>query len=958
MYRGIKKEKTMKRHIIFMCVYVLLQTHLLSPSILVLGDSITAPYVFTAAITTKVLNPVTGAFFVGVDAPSNNTYAISSATRPNFESGSTFQGIASQLPSPASIEFLSLTQIPGSKAILPFIMKNTNSFQAQNVCAMFENGLSMQQTGVLNNTTGNPTSGIVQLASSSSYIFAAVNPDTPAPVFGETGSGIALINVQCIPSTGTDTVVLTIKDATNGSNGNLAQALDTMSPELGTTPVTINPTEAGNPNANQIALHYDLPFDRLYAGLRITTNASVGAIGKAVTIGQVTNTGLAFNPIVDDAAITPGLSNEIIVAANASTDLRALQVRTMHASPGTSYLIVNGGKGTTNLTSSSLYALPLVDNPTDTINHGTLANKNSDLVNFKFVTPAAAAGDLPIDLDPAALVGGSSLPIAADTPISDIVVVGDTVYASINQTPSSINDTGIFYSQALYDGQTTPTTNAGKIVRWTPWVKRATPLNAFPGIALPGNTIPDGSVQFFDVDAKTGNMWIVEGSTQTAVGYTSWTATGQPNDLISTINSALSNGSYSTLDLNQAVRGITSTANQDRYALFGGTNKVLFSRISQAYTSSIASPQQVFTDFSQAQNSLVKTLPVNAGSVTSLEYSRQTFLEGNTNYFFAGTDNGLYVFSNGGNGFNVNTLSTLDLPPFSTGNWSQVTQIPGSIVSITTSGKSLYVLTFASTAQAPLQNNLYSIPFAPTVSAMFAPSNISLIASTNSNPGLQGTLLFTGMQIIATGDVSSNVTAPTSEQLLLTTNNGLFKSNADQSAGGGVAIAANQTDANWQVVDTTQSDYFSGINGIDTPIRHTTFPLRFNTVGDTSGDYASVLQLNGSGDGTIGDTGQAAFASPFFNAKVDTPPFTNLSPITYFFSDGTRRFLIANNAQTAIRRTTLSVIPFDTNTWSLSAPTILAHPVLQTVNRFFWVLPIGVTGLVMAGTEFGIVALG
>jgi len=947
----------MKRQIVPLYLCALFNIFYTSPSILVRGDGITAPYVFTAAITAKVLNPISGVFFVGVDAPSNNIYAISRATRPDFEGNSKFQGIASQLPSPTSIELLNLVQINGCMAILPFVIKNTNLFQAQNVFAMFENGLSLQETSALNDATGSPTNGIVQLASSNAFIFAAVRPSNGSDVFGLAGSGIALINVQCIQSTGTDTVVLTIKDAPNGFNGNLAQELDENSSQLGTTPVIINPAEAGNPNTNQIALYYDLPFDRLYAGLRLTTNASVAAIGKAVVIGQVTNTGLALNEIVQDSAITSGLTNEIIVAANASTDLRALQVRVMHASTGTSYLIVNGGRGTTNFTSSSIYALPLVDNATDTVNHGTLANKNADLVNFKFVMPAATTGDLPLSTDPAAIVGTSSLPIAADTPISDIVVVGDTVYVSIDQAPSSTNDTGVFYSQALYDGQTTPDNNAGKIVGWTPWVKRAAPLNAFPGVTLPGDTIPDGSVKFFDVDAKTGNIWIVEGSTQRAVGYTSWTATGQPNDLISTINTTLSNGCYSTLDLNQGVRAITSTANQDRYALFGGTNKVLFTRISQAYTSSIASPQQVFTDFSNPQNSLVKTLPANAGSVTSLEYSRQTFLEGNTNYFFAGTDNGLYVFSNGGNGFNVNTLSTLDLSPLSTGSWSKVTQIPGSIVSITTSGQSLYVLTFLSTAQAPLQNNLYSIPFAPTISAMFAPSNISLIASTNSNPGLHDTLLFTGMQIIATGDVSNNVTALTSEQLLLTTNNGLFQSNADQSAGGGVAIATNQTEANWQVVNTTQTNYFSGIYGIDTPIRHTTFPLRFNAVGDTSGDYASVLQLSGSGDGAVGDTGQVAFAPLFFNAKVANPPFVNLSPITYFFSDGTRRFFIFNNAQNAIRRTTLSVIPFDTVAWSLSAPTTLAHPVLQTVNRFFWVLPIGVTGLVLAGTEFGVVGL-
>ncbi len=947
----------MKHHVLLSCLIGLFIIGNSSASILVRGDDTIAPYVFSAPITTKVINPITGVFFVGLDAPSNSVYTLARAIRPDFESNSKFQGIATALPSGSSIEFLTLLQIPGCKAILPFVIKNTNPFDAQHVFAQFENGASVQETAALNDVSGNPTNGIVQFAASSSYIFAAVRPANGTDVFGASDSGIALINVQCLQSTGTDTVVLTIKDATNGFNGNVAQELDDNSSQLGDTPVTINPPEVGNPNTNKIALYYDLPFDRLYAGLRIETNATANAIGKAVVVGQVTNTGLTLRDSVDSSAITTGLTNEIIVTKNANTNLRALNIGIMHASTGTSYLIVNGGKGTTNLTSSSIYALPLVDNPSDETTHGTLANKSASLVNFKFVTPASNPGDLPTASDPAALVGTSSLPIAADTPISDMVVIGDTVYVSIDQAPSSTDDPGIFYSQALFDGETTPTNDAGKIVGWTPWVKRAAPFNAFPGIALPGDTIHDGSVKFFAVDAKTGNMWIVEGSTQRAVGYTSWTATGQPHDLISTINSTLSNGCYSVLDLNQGVRAITSTANRDRYALFGGTNKVLFTRISQAYTNSIASPQQLITDFSLPQNSVVKTLPANAGSVTALEYSRRTFLEGASNYFFAGTDRGLYVFSDGDNGFNVTTLSTLDQPPFSTGTWSHVTQIPGSIVSITTSGKSLYVLTFESTPHTPLKNKLYSIPFATTVSAMFDPSNIFVIADSGTSPALQESILLTGMQIIATGDKSNATTAADAEQLLLTTNNGIFKSNADQSSGGGIALATNQTEADWQVIDTTQTDYFSGINGIDTSIRHTTFPIRFDTVGCRSGEYASVLQLSGSGTGTLGDTGQAAFAPLFFNAKVPCKPFENLNPITSFFSDGTRRFFIMNNAQDAFRRTTLSVIPFDTMLWSLSAPTTLAQPVLQTVERFFWVLPIGVTGLVLAGTEFGVIGL-
>ncbi len=935
----------------------LAQVHSLHAVLLITGDSPTSPYIFTSNITAKVLNPISGTFFVGVNAPADPVYAIASATRPYFPSIQTFNGIAGQLPSPSSIEFLTLTQITGCPAILPFVIQNGTDFAAQQVSAIFENGTSFMQTPDLNDANGAVTAGIVQLASSNNYIFAAVRP-TGANVFGRDNSGIALINLQCLQSTGTDTIVLTLKDATSGFNGNLAQLLDSTSVELGTTPIVINPTEPGNPNTNQVALYYDLHFDRLYVGMRIQTGMTAPQIGKSVVVGSTSPTGLTLLPIVANGAISPQslITDEIIVTSQVDTiDLRALNIRVMHASTGSSYLIVNGGQGTTQNVSNLIYALPLVDNPSNPLLHGTLANKNAPLSNFKFVTPAQNPGDLALGSDPAALVGTSQLPIDSATSISDIVVVGDTVYVSIDQAPSSLNDTGIFYSQALFSGDNSTQQNAGKIVGWTPWTKRAAPLNSFSDVTLPGDVIPNGSVSFFDVDLKTGSMWIVDGTTARAVGYTTWTATGQPNDLISTINTALSNGCYSALDLHQGVRGITSTPDHDRYALFGGTNKVLFTRVSQAYTSSIASPQVVTTDFSSAQDRLVSSLPPAAGSVTVLQYSRRLQTEGATNYFFAGTNTGLYVFSASGNGFSVNTLSTLDQPPFSIGSWTKITTIRGAIVDIKTSGKSLYVVTFEPTATAPLKSKVYAIPFAPTITAMFDNSNIITLAESGTTPGLQNTLLFTGIQIIDTGDITTTL-PPRLEQLILATNNGLFASHADQTGNTDISDATDQTDAAWQIIDTNDNTYFSGIAGIDSQTPHTTFPLQFAPTSCQLCERSSVLQLNGSGNGMT-DTGFETVVPTFFNAQVETPPFETLNPITSFFSDGARRFFINQPVTRGLRRTMLSIIPFDTIAWSVSGQTELAQPVLATVDRLFWVLPIGATGFTLAGTEFGVVGL-
>lgn len=947
----------MKHPILVVIISALICPHTMVAVLLVTGDSAAIPHIFSAPITTKVFDRQSGTLFVGVDAPSNPSYALAAAQRPAVITNQKFQGIAGSLPASSSIEFLSLLNSPGCPLILPFVIKNGSFYAATEVSAIFQDGNNFIQTTALNDANSAPTSGIVQISASSNYIFAAVRP-AGGNIFGDPNSGIALVNAQCLTATPTYGIALTIKDATTGFNGNKAQRLDLNSSQLGTTPVTINPTETGNINTNKVSLWYDTDFDRLYIGMRIQTGTTPPQIGKSVVIGTTSNTGLSLLPIVANGAISPYsiTTDEMIVTSNAdSIDLRALNLRVMHASTGTSYLIVNGGQGATTNVSNLICALPLVDDPNNPLHHGTLAKKNAPLSNFHFVTPASAPGDLAVLSDPAALVGTSQLPIDSATSISDLVVVGDTVYVSVNQAPSSTNDTGVFYSQALFNGDTT-SGDAGKIIGWTPWTKRAAPINAFSDVKLPGDVVANGGIVFFDVDAKTGSLWLIEGTTQEAVGYTTWNSTGNDNDLIATINRSLSNGCYSALDLHQGIRGFTNTiSDHDRYALFGGVNKVLFTRISQAYTSSITSPQTTIVDFSSAENSVIKTLPPSSGAVTVLEYSRRLQTEGATNYFFAGTQNGLNVFSASGNGFTVSTLSTLDQPPFSTGSWTKISTISGAIIDLKTSGKALYIVTLEPTAQAPLKCKVYSVPFAPTVSTMFAPSNVYTLAESGTLPGLQNTLLFTGIQIIDTAD-STTTTPPRLEQLILATNNGLFASHADQTGNTDISDALDQTDAAWQQIATNDQNYFSGIQGIDSQTPHTTFPLQFTATDCQNCERSSVLQLNGSGPGAS-NTGVESFAPLFFNAQQPTAGFITLNPIISFFSDGARRFFINQPINQPIRHSALSVIPFDTVGWSVSGQTELSQPVLQTINRFFWILPIGMSGLTLAGTELGVVGL-
>lgn len=958
---------------------ILISAHMLYSLEIIRGDATTFPYEFTAPITATALQKSTGTFFVGVAAPTDDpTFSIAKALRPNFVSKPQFIGIATDSNvQGTTIEFLTVSDQATGNSIVPFVISPTDiAFQANQVSAIFGDGSAFTQTTTLNDAVGDTTAGIVQIATSMaltttgvrqpiksvSDVFAAVRPSTGD--FGNVNSGIALMNLA---STSTAIIFNTL-DAGTGQPGNQAQFLDASSTELsgdnGGGPVAFS---TDTEDVNQVALYYDDPFERLYIGVRIATGTDVNDIAKSVVVGYVNDdNALVLEPIVSDNAIDPtGTVPQIVVAENSAAgvgpNLRANYLGVMHTSAGPSYLIVQGGDGQTNQIGNLIFALPLVDDPSDEAIHGTLADKNAELDDFKFTEPAENPDELATANDPAAQVGAGPLPILPSDQISSMIVEGDAIYISIGLEPTPTNDSGIIYSQALFAAD-------GKIIDWTPWTKRASPIDLFPQL----NEITS-AVDFFAVDASTGNIYIVQtDESEALVGITVWTeqvstSTALGTALINELNDELNLGCYSALDLPQSVRGFTGPdATLSRYALFGGVNIVVFTRISEAYDEDIDSPQNVINDFEDPTNFLVTKLPPSAGCVQVLEYSRQTSEEGDTNYFFAGTDNGLFAFADAqGNGFNVDLLQTFTQPPFTTNRWQKIPEITGSVIDIKSSGLALYILTFETSAEMPLKNTLYAVSFEPTLEEMFRPfvlpcMNVRTIAQTGTNPVFGTTQLFTGIQIIATGDPADVEVTADKEQLILATNQGLYKSNANQTgANRGIACADDQLGAQWEIIPTTTNVMYTGISGIETPIRHTTWPISVRDKNDCySFDASSVEQLSGNGDPTIADdTGEVNFAPIFFDADVDTPAFNTLEPITYFFSDGGRRFFIINPTSISSTRTKLSVIPFDTQVWQVKAPHILKYPALQAIQRFFWVETIGMSGVVLAGTNRGVIGL-
>ncbi|HEV2601199.1 MAG TPA: hypothetical protein VGT41_02785 [Candidatus Babeliales bacterium] len=986
------KETIFYRLLAIVLFGVATQTRQLTGTLIVHG-SITgsSPFSFTVPVTAKVFDRATGTLYVGLDA-NGGEFALSKINRC-ASIPLKFSAIALTTATPpltdSKINFLTLATKEGNPS--PLLAVASASF-IQQVFALTTDGETQQTSGTLNdaggtvNSDGADTAGVVGLAASYNEIFAAVLP-AGGGTFGDLDSGIAVVCINRDKSCPPKLVGLTQTAAQAGDMGIKAKRLDSTIDEIKITGDS-DPTIIGS---NPVVLYWDDPLQRLYTGFTITTIESAKAVvvGRVITNAMQTCTGtLEFSTIAADGAITPepipADLREIIVGdvspVSTAFTLQVNQMKVMHASTGPSYLIINGGNqinGMENTSMNKIFALPLVDlrdndgevAPADEAIHGTLAKKDAPLTNFKFTIPAATPGDLPQDptIAPAgtdyfALVGDSPLPIDPTNQPSDMVVVGDTVYVSFNIPQDNTNETGIIYSQALFD-------ETGKIIGWTPWAKRAFPFIAFASCMNPCR------VKFFDVDAVTGNIWAVAGDTGRTVAVNTWdqgsncsacTANTDQVSLVKRLNKYFCCGCYSVLDLDAFTRGF-SGATADRYALFGSNNKIAFTRISTSRdgTASLA-PQTVYTDFSEPENFFLSTLPEHAGCVTSLEYSRQgtpvatlpvTFTD-QPNYFFAGTQTGLYVFAQpNGSGFPQSSLTTLDLPPFSNGVWFKAENIVGSITSVKTIGNNLYVLASNSSKTEPLKSRLYSIPFAATVNSMFPVGTTpTIIAETNVGPSFASTAYFSAIQIISTSDQNDT------EQVILATNNGLFGSHTVS----GVQTAADQLAAAWSIISTTDGVFYTKIAGID-PFFNPTFAASAIQNPTTSWptsiedqrflktfDRSAIHQLNGTQD-----AGPFNFVPANFNALSDNPIFRTLLPTNHFWTDGARRFFIGRRPQDPASVNRLISFPYNVREWNIINPDqfTLLDDTLNTVSAFYWVKQIGASGILMTGTNHGVLGL-
>lgn len=944
------------------------QNHL-QATVIARGNATSGPQTFTSKITAKVFDRVNHQLYVGLalSGSTGTNYALSYFDPANgTKIPQAFPWNSSQNTPYEFNKVAFLTMVGGEGeripdiAIVPGTTTTIPDFTGKRVHVITFNGNLLPLTADIIDASGTlATNGIVALAASSRNIFTAVK--TSGGNFGTGNSGIALINyINNFSAIQQSSITLL-----NNTTINL---------KIGATTPTLT--------ADQVTLHWNDRLQRLYIGLEVTSGTNAGDGVRALIVGQVVGNGLVFENIAPDEAFFAG-KNNIVGGIKDGSALKVgiKQIRSMHTSTGPNYLIVNGGVGAPG---NTIFAFPLVNvgDPTN-VTQGTVAKKDSfDVTTKQFTIQATANNNMPfIDTiisssasDFFAVVGRGSLPMANEDMISDIVVVGDTVYVSLN-TPNTFNDpihdTGIWFSQALFDQK-------GVITDWTAWSKRSFPYDGFPAQSATDR----GRIALFDVDAVNGKLWAINGGdlttdlTRTMVATTSWdfgndAGTETPTSLVGNINKALPDGCFSALDLDRATPDIGLFGQFGRYALFGGTNKVIFALVSiQQQTS-----QEVITNFSDPAIFHVTQLPADAGCVTTLAYSQQVDpdnLNNLVNYFFAGTQQGLFAFADGaGAGFPTISLNFVNQPPISTGIWQKISNIAGSIIALKASDDTLkgnlYILTRQATAQG-FKSRLYSVPYKGTLATMFATTNIRLLAESGisaTGSDLSGTLLFLGIENIYTR-ISRR------EQLVLATNAGVFTSHANEIAPNlGIIDATDQASAQWQKKSTNTQSFCPGVFGPKSPGKTTTWPI-FRSVDECSILNRSTLhQLSG----VAVDRENPSFAFNPVPFTSDTPAkFGSLPTTTHMWSDGARR-IFAVKGPDKTGKDQLLIFPYNLLEWGIMGPDafLAANPLLSfpttsdafrvhdpafnVINSIYWLQHIGTTGILMAGTDRGIIAL-
>ena len=896
--------------------------------------SSTATSSFSSKISDTAFDEKNGAFYAVVGESANPGSSSANVISRALSSQDTpiFYGVAPSTLQSSNFGTIKLIQgddiekppLCLSKLVLD--SRYTNTQLDKKVCFVSNDGKKTSVGSILKDAAGNDTEGILKIAASDSHVFALVK-ETPAAAatgkFGGAQNNGGIVAIEVNP----DTLVHSVL-------GGAATKIDVTSAQF-----KIN-NDLTSITKNKACLEWNKHLGRLYIGLQDVTSAVAVSDGAfSVAMAYIDAGALQLKKIVPDAAIQTNNQDYIIgrkyAASNAIAS--AFHIKSMHTSTGLDYLIVNGstaqGAAATNVPGNAVYALPLV--MTGAANEiGTIAGRAQTIVGGEFNTQATA-GTMPNTTAAPIVpftVGGGTLPIQAAKRVSDMQVVGDTVYVALGCAADADNDTGIFYSQAQFDHE-------GKIIKWSPWAKRLVPDDI-----LSKETVNKGVVSKFAVDATNGRVWAVDGNTSKSAYITSWSHPNQSHSLVKALNEEFPFGCYCALDLDESTNNLTvPTAGtpKSRYALFGGAQgKVCFAQTSISSLSTnnnkiIQSSIDAYleSEAGYKENFLVTKLPENT-PVLCLGYTKAANAA-NANTFFAGTSKGLYVWTPFANPDDLGALNAVGGPFVTPATW-QTTPIKGNIVDIKSLGNSVYVLSQYADGTHDI---VYRISGNLTLPASF---NNILATSGVAGATFANVPRFYSIELVS-------VDGTTQEQLMLATSNGIFYT----GTAGGVQAQNALAGAGWQAAIagiTNKPFYYLTTSGQKFP--NVVWALSLEQDEKEIFNKSSLFQICCDQAQNINPT----LLPTKFNSKHNTN-FEKLNRTSYFWSDGGRRFFAMQPTATGStqERNTFKMIPFDTSKWGI--PENLNHLGFDDADQIFWAQPIGATGMVLAGTNRGVSSL-
>jgi hypothetical protein len=739
-------------------------------------------------------------------------------------------------------------------------------------------------------------------------------------------------------------------------NGNFLR-YGSSSPQLNTRPVVTD-------------MHWDPQLETLFICGNVTSHRPGWTAGgdniiSAITKVKFTDTGnLHISDILPTNA-NPAQNNTSTIFTSKSQwggalapppiSSRIFKIRTMHTSTNRTYLIVNGDIdiGNTEEVQNRFYALQYdkTKELSGTLNNpwqlGTIvANDNAKTAlrnNFKRTENAA---DLDGRNPDSLVVGGELAPWIAEYKVADMEVVGDTVYVSFAaRTRGAHNDPGVWATSAMFD-------NDGVIIGWTKWER------VFPS----QNDNNEDRASFIAVDAKTGQLWQVnrDGTDARVVRRTNIKTTNfAPNSLQAQLNRDLSDGCTCVLDLPQNTHAIGQGDFGDHgatisnsFVLFGGIQKVAFARTkygnARAVTENFGATPHI--------NYALTNLPTAAGTVRCLGFSRYVLVDRTSHgYFFAGTDTGLYVYAQSADphaGFNTEEnagLISLRNAPFDDNSeWLPMAadNITDPVTAIDSNGTYLFVVEQGTTS---FTSKLWRIELQDNINAM----NPVQITESGDATNMPANTIFTGLKL-----VSSNTGEH--QRGIISTNLGIFRSNAQLSH-------FNPARDKWQQIDTTNV-YHSIYAPKRTPktLVYTNFDrhdgaqhkvwaiaLADSNKGLNLYQNSKFYQFN-TNAGLIQTTPLADANYTNANLKTGTSALKYLDRSIYFWSDGARRFYTRFNANESVYNSIYS-LPYFGAPWAITEPYKFKD--LSSIKRIYWIENISGLGIVVAGTDTGVISL-